>query len=64
MFMSITKYRSEICHKRRQTLKRIQRQVTRLCTQKYSREPGTVTQLPKDLQWDTLQTRRKLKDLA
>ena len=30
----------------------------------YSREPGTVTQLLKDLQWDTLQTRRKINRLS
>ena len=47
------------------TLERTQRQAAIFCTQKYSREPGTVTQLLEDLQWDTLQTRRmQLKDLA
>ena len=34
------------------TLERIQRHAARFCTQNYSREPGTVTQLLKDLQWD------------
>ena len=47
------------CLKLIKTLKRILRQAARFCTQNYSREPGTVTQLLKDLQWDTLQTRRK-----
>ena len=47
------------------TLERTQRQAAIIWTQKYSREPGTVTQLLKDLQWDTLQTiRMQLKDLA
>ena len=32
-----------------------------VCTQNYSRKPGTVTQLLKELQWDTLQTRRTIK---
>ena len=45
------------------TLERIQRQAARFCTQN-SRDPGTVTQLLKDLQWDTLQTRRKIKRLS
>ena len=49
------------CLKHIKTLERIQRQAARLCTQNYSREPVTVTQLLKDLQWDTLQTRRKIK---
>ena len=48
------------CLKHIKTLERIQRQAARFCTQNYSREPGTVTQLLKDLQWDTLQTRRKI----
>ena len=39
------------------TLERIQRQTARFCTQNYSREPGTVTQLLKDL-------KEKLKDVA
>ena len=30
----------------------------------YSREPGRVTQLFKDLQWDTVQTRRTIKRLS
>ena len=52
------------CLKHIKTLERIQRQAARFCTQNYSREPGTVTQLLKDLQWDTLQTRRKIKRLS
>ena len=43
-------------------LERIQRQAARFCTQNYS--TGTVTQLFKDLQWDTLQTRRNIKRLS
>ena len=38
------------CLKHIKTLERIQRQAARFCTQNYSREPGTVTQLLKDLQ--------------
>ena len=49
------------CLKHIKTLERIERQAARCCTQNYSREPGTVTQLLTDLQWDTFQTRRKLK---
>ena len=45
-------------------LERIQRQGARLCTQNYSREPGTLTQLLNDLQWDTLQTRRTIKRIS
>ena len=41
-----------------------QAEAARFCTQNYSREPGTVTQLLKDLQWDTLQTRRNIKRLS
>ena len=52
------------CLKHIKTLERIQRQAARFCTQNYSREPGTVTQLLKDLQWDTLQTRLKIKRLS
>ena len=52
------------CLKHIKTLERIQRQAARFCTHNYSREPGTVTQLFKDLQWDTLQTRRKIKRLS
>ena len=53
------------CLKHIKTLERIQRQAARFCTQSYSREPGTVSQLLKDLQWDTLQTRIILfKELA
>ena len=52
------------CLKHIKTLERIQRQAARFCTQNYSREPGTLTQLLKDLQWDTLQTRRKIKRLT
>ena len=37
------------CLKHIKTLERIQRQAARFCTQNYSREPGTVTQLLKDL---------------
>ena len=51
------------CLKHIKTLERIQRQAARLCTQNYSREPGTVTQLLKDLQCDTVHTRRKVKRL-
>ena len=52
------------CLKHIKILERIQRQAARFCTHNYSREPGTVTQLFKDLQWDTLQTRRKIKRLS
>ena len=52
------------CLKHIKTLERIQRQAARFCTQNYSREPGTVTQLLKVLQLDTLQKKLKLKDLA
>ena len=52
------------CLKHIKTLQRIQRQAARFCTQNYSRELGTVTQLLKDLQLDTLQTRRKIKRLS
>ena len=52
------------CLKHIKTLERIQRQAARFCTQNYSRERGTVTQLLKDIQWDTLQTRRKIKRLS
>ena len=38
------------CLKHIKTLERIQRQAARFCTQNYSTEPGTVTQLLKDLQ--------------
>jgi len=38
------------CLKHIKTLERIQRHAARFCTQNYSREPGTVTQLLKDLQ--------------
>ena len=50
-------------YKNVKTLERTQRQAAKLCTRDYSRDPGTVTQLLKDLQWDTLQTRRKIKRL-
>ena len=43
------------CLKHIKILERIQRQAARFCTQNYSREPGTVTQL---------QTRRKIKRLS
>ena len=46
------------CLKHIKTLERIQRQAARFCTQNYYREPGTVTQLLKDLQ-----TRRQIKRL-
>ena len=52
------------CLKHIKTLERVQRQAARFCTHNYSREPGTVTQLLKDLQWDTLQTRRNIKRLS
>ena len=51
------------CIKHIKTLERFQRQAARFCTQNNSREPGTVTQLLKDVQWDTLQTRRKIKKI-
>ena len=51
------------CLKHIKTLERIQRQAAKFCTQNYSREPGTITQLLKNLQWDTLQTRRRIKRL-
>ena len=46
------------------TLERIQRQAARLCTNNYSREPGSVTQLLQELGWETLQTRRKSKRIT
>ena len=42
------------CLKHIKTLEITLIQTARCCTQNYSREPETVTQLPKDLQWDTL----------
>ena len=52
------------CLKHIKTLERIQRRAARFCTQNSSREPGTVIQFLKDLQWDNLQTRRKVKRLS
>ena len=45
-------------------LERVQHQAARFCTSNYQREPGTVTKILEDLQWDTLQTRRKYKRLC
>jgi hypothetical protein len=45
-------------------LERVQRQAARFCMGNYKREPGTVTKLLKDLEWDTLQTRRKRQKLC
>ena len=44
------------------TLERIQRQAARFCTNNYSREPGSVTQLLQELGWETLKTRRNPKE--
>ena len=49
------------CLKHIKTLERIQRQAARFYTQNYSREPGTGTQLLKDLQCKQEET---LKGLA
>ena len=46
------------------TLERIQRQAARFCTNNYSREPGSVTNLLQELRWGTLQTRRKAKRIT
>ena len=46
------------------TLERIQRQAARFCTNNYSGEPGSVTQLLQELGWETLQTRRKSKRIT
>ena len=58
LFLPILEYTSASwdpnCLKHIKTLERIQRQAARCCTLN-----KTVTQLLKDLQWDTLQTRRK-----
>ena len=40
----------------------VQRSAARLCCNNYSREPGSVTSILKDLGWPTLEARRKLAD--
>ncbi len=52
------------CLRNIKLIERTQRQAARFCKNNYSREPGTVTQLLKDLQWDTLQSRRKTQRLS
>ena len=47
-----------------QRLDRIQRQAARFCKNEYSREEGTVTRITEELQWEPLETRRKLKKLT
>ena len=42
----------------------VQRSAARLCCNNYSREPGSVTGMLKDLRWPTLETRRKLARLS
>ena len=44
--------------------RRVQRQEARFCKSNYSREPGTVTKLLEELEWDTLQSRRKQQKLC
>ena len=46
------------------SLERVQRQASRFCKSNYSREPGTVTTLLEELEWDTLQSRRKQQKLC
>ncbi|XP_072039503.1 uncharacterized protein [Amphiura filiformis] len=41
-------------------LEKVQTQAARFCMKEYSRMPGTVTQLMADLNWQPLQTRRKI----
>ena len=41
-------------------LEKVQTQAARFCTKEYSRMPGTVTQLMEDLNWQSLQTRRRI----
>ena len=46
------------------SLERVQRQAARFCKSNYSRELGTVTKLLEELEWDTLQSRRKQQKLC
>jgi len=45
-------------------LERTHREAARRRTHTYSREPGTITQLFKDLHWDTFQAGRTTKRLS
>ena len=47
--------------KRYWNLRKKQIQAARYCTNVCSREPGTVTRLLRDLQWDALQGERQIK---
>ncbi|XP_072039447.1 uncharacterized protein [Amphiura filiformis] len=42
-------------------LERVQRQAARFCKREYGREKGTVTRILKELEWETLEARRKTK---
>jgi two-component SAPR family response regulator len=41
-------------------LEKVQTQAARFCMKEYNREPGTVTNLMAELDWQSLQTRRKI----
>ena len=45
-------------------LNRVQRQAARFCKNNYSREEGTVTKILAELEWQTLETRRKIKKVS
>ncbi len=45
-------------------LNRIQKQAARFCKNEYSREEGTVTRIMADLNWEPLETRRKMKKVT